>query len=215
MATESKQDDIFRLGDWPDELTARSREAWLAGLGAVAAAEEEGTKLLGTLVRRGERFEAHGRTQLRAAASEIGAQQKQAMRSVGGVAGHVEDVVARTTKTVLDRFDLPTRKEVKTLARRVEDLSQKVDALALALERRAAQAVPASAAERAAYHVVPREDGWAVEQEGAARALSLHATKREAVESAREQAKSHAPSRLVIYKQDGTAQETLTYDDEA
>ncbi len=214
MATENKQDDIFRLGDLPDELADRGREVWLAGLGAVATVEEEGTKMFGTLVRRGEQFEQRGKKQLDAAASEINHQQKQAVQQVEGTVGRVEDIVARTTKTVLDRFDVPTRKEINNLARRVEDLSEKIDALAGLLEQRAAAAASPAAAQTT-YHVVPHEGGWAVMKEGAERAAGVHGTKKEAVERGRRLAHDHEPSTLVLFKQDGAVQERLTYGDDA
>ena len=64
------------------------------------------------------------------------------------------------------------------------------------------------------YHVAPHEKGWAVQREGAQRATSVHETKKEAVSAAREEAKSHMPSRLIVHKQDRSVQETFTYDEE-
>lgn len=214
MATTKKKqnDTTIRLGDLPEELTARGRDIWLAGLGAVAAVEEEGTRLFNALVNRGEQFEQRGRKQLQAAADGIDAQQKQAVRNVEDTVGRVEDIVTRTTKTVLDRFDVPTRKEVKNLAQRVEALTKKIDALAGALDKRAAKAAATADADRPVYVVVPREEGWAVEKEGAERATSLHDTKKEALEAARGLARDKAPSTLLVHKQDGTVQETLTYE---
>ncbi|MDQ3810914.1 MAG: DUF2188 domain-containing protein [Chloroflexota bacterium] len=59
--------------------------------------------------------------------------------------------------------------------------------------------------------VLPREDGWAVQVVGASRATSVHATKEEAVERARALAADRAPSRLVVYKKDGTVQDEVSY----
>lgn len=57
----------------------------------------------------------------------------------------VEDVVESTTKTVLTTLGVPTRAEVTTLTRRVEQLIKKVDALQPA-RRRTTKAAPKATA---------------------------------------------------------------------
>ena len=59
-------------------------------------------------------------------------------------------------------------------------------------------------------HVVPHEDGWATKKEGASRAGSVHDTKADALEQAREQAKREHVE-LVIHRQDGTIQDSDSY----
>jgi hypothetical protein len=61
------------------------------------------------------------------------------------------------------------------------------------------------------FKVVARGGEWAVDREGRQRALSVHTTKAEATERARALAHSQLPSRLEVYKEDGTLQETFTY----
>lgn len=63
----------------------------------------------------------------------------------------------------------------------------------------------------AVYHVAVDGDGWIVKGEGARHAVSRHATKKEAVNAARDVAHASAPSRLVIHKQDGAVQRTHEY----
>jgi hypothetical protein len=63
----------------------------------------------------------------------------------------------------------------------------------------------------AAYVVQPTEGGWALRTDGAASPLSTHATKREAVDAARELARKHLPSQLVIHRTDGTIQARHSY----
>lgn len=64
------------------------------------------------------------------------------------------------------------------------------------------------------YHVKRSGDRWAVEIEGAARASSLHATKKEALAAARDFASNKRPSQLVIHRVDGTIQDTHSYEKE-
>jgi uncharacterized protein YjbJ (UPF0337 family) len=59
--------------------------------------------------------------------------------------------------------------------------------------------------------VAQPEGGWIVETGGAGQVSSVHRTKDEAVRSARELAKAHQPSQLLVYKMDGTVQTERTY----
>ncbi|MEM9998697.1 MAG: DUF2188 domain-containing protein, partial [Bacteroidota bacterium] len=77
-----------------------------------------------------------------------------------------------------------------------------------AAKKKAASKKPAPSV----YAVEKHADGWAVMKEGNERATSVHGTKAAAVKDARETAKAHAPSMLVIYKADGTEQERNTYE---
>ena len=66
--------------------------------------------------------------------------------------------------------------------------------------------------ERKTYVVTTHADGgWKVQAEGASRATSVHKTKGEAVANAKELARNHQPSQLLVYKQDGTVQTEQTY----
>ena len=65
---------------------------------------------------------------------------------------------------------------------------------------------------RRAYHVTTHPDGgWRVDAEGASRASSVHPTKEGALARARELAKGHEPSRLLVYREDDTLQTEQTY----
>lgn len=61
------------------------------------------------------------------------------------------------------------------------------------------------------YYVLPRDEGWALQQEGAKAATSMHATKREAVDAGRRIAARQTSGKLVIHRLDGTVQTTHTY----
>ena len=59
MATKKTKTD-----DLKDEIKANASKVWLAGLGALATAEEEGGKLFRGLVKKGEQYEKKGKSQL-------------------------------------------------------------------------------------------------------------------------------------------------------
>ena len=67
--------------------------------------------------------------------------------------------------------------------------------------------------ERKSYVVTAHPDGgWQVQTEGASRASSVHRTKPEAVAAAKELARGHTPSQVLVYKKDGLeVQEEKTY----
>mgnify|MGYP001769713510 CR=1 FL=1 len=64
---------------------------------------------------------------------------------------------------------------------------------------------------RTKIHVVNQDDRWKVKIEGAQRSSSVHDTKQEAEQAAREQAKKGSLSQVIIHKKDGTIQEEHTY----
>ena len=53
---------LLRVKNLQDELKESARRVWLAGLGALAAAGEEGSKMFSRLVERGRDYEGKGRT---------------------------------------------------------------------------------------------------------------------------------------------------------
>ena len=67
---------------------------------------------------------------------------------------------------------------------------------------------------RKSYLVAAHPDGgWQVQTEGATRATSVHRTKPEAVAAAKELARGHTPSQVLVYKKDGLeVQEEKTYE---
>jgi hypothetical protein len=66
--------------------------------------------------------------------------------------------------------------------------------------------------DRVRYRVTPDGDnGWKVKRDGAQRADSIHDNKDDAIERAKELAKSQDLGQVVIHRQDGTIQTEHTY----
>lgn len=112
-----------------DELTKRGRDVWLAGLGALATVEEEGSKLFGRLVDRGKEFEEERRSELEAAREKAEAQRDDALEQIEEASEETQTLLANTVNKALDRFGVPTRTEVDRLSEKVETLSKQVDEL--------------------------------------------------------------------------------------
>ena len=99
-------------------------QVWLAGLGALALTEEEGSRFFRTLVKRGEGFEKDTKARLRKAVTS-------AKEAPGATIDRIEHGLDDAMAGVLRRLGVPTKREITTLTRRVEGL-------ATTLERRPA-----------------------------------------------------------------------------
>jgi poly(hydroxyalkanoate) granule-associated protein len=102
------------------------QQIWLAGLGALALTEDEGTKFFRTLVKRGEGFERTTKARLDKAVAT-------AREAPGTAMTRIEETFDDTMNGVMHRIGVPTKREINGLARRVEGL-------AASLERRTAPA---------------------------------------------------------------------------
>lgn len=112
-----------------DELKESVHRIWLAGLGALAAAEEEGAKLFSRLVDRGRDVESRGKVEVdrvKAEAEKFGSQFKSKAESTFESWGGKFD---ETLTAALRRLGVPTRDEIRTLTQRVEELNAKIEQL--------------------------------------------------------------------------------------
>jgi polyhydroxyalkanoate synthesis regulator phasin len=113
-------------------IAAAGRNVWLAGLGALAEVTEAtrisevtegGRKLFGSLVEKGRPVAARRREQVEAL---VGKAEKTA-KDLGQLA---QDQAAYEGRKVWKRLHLMSREDVKTLSRRIDVLSQKLDEVA-------------------------------------------------------------------------------------
>jgi poly(hydroxyalkanoate) granule-associated protein len=116
-----------------DELTQRGRDVWLAGLGALATVEEEGSKLFGRLVDRGKEFEHERRSELQTARKKAQEQRDEALEQLEEAGEETQTLLTDTVNKALERFGVPTRTEVDRLSTKVETLAKQVDDLTTAL----------------------------------------------------------------------------------
>ena len=161
-----------KAGEGEEQAIRESvEEVWLAGLGALALAEEKGTQVFRTLMKRGERLEhrlvrrgtAMERT-LERRRDEIGKAGEARLREVRAqVEALTGDTVTRVNREVddamtrvLHRIGVPTAKEITSLTKRVEALRT---TLAKAEKKPAARNAPRkrrhAAARRAANRRLP------------------------------------------------------------
>jgi poly(hydroxyalkanoate) granule-associated protein len=116
---------MARKKDTQNDLAQSAHKIWLAGLGAVAMAEEEGEKLFKNLVEKGQDMESRGREQVGKA--------KDAVGGVKTVAESYWDTFEKTLDnkitSILHRIGVPTKDEIGTLTRKVEELTSAIDKL--------------------------------------------------------------------------------------
>lgn len=136
---ETVQNDLTdAAGDVKDAV----QKVFLAGLGALAVAEEEGSKVFKKLVKKGEKIELPGlgMERVQAIRDQIEGRADKATDAVKGrvndakyVAGETadkaEDRIQDTVATVMKRLGVPTREEISELTASVERLTTNIETL--------------------------------------------------------------------------------------
>ena len=105
-----------------------AHKIFLAGLGTVKTVGDESGELFDRLVERGKDLEAQGKKGLRTWRKEL----EKTTSKVEGRVDRLGDRIDEQVTSALHRLGVPTRTEIQTLTRRVEELSRKVDKLAVA-----------------------------------------------------------------------------------
>ncbi len=117
------------------EVVENAHKVWLAGLGAFAAAEEEGSKFLKNLMEKGEEIESKGKEQLEKAKGAATGVKAVAESYWGAIGQTVDDTVTKA----FDRIGVPTKDEFKALNKKVNALTKAVENLKKAEAKPAAK----------------------------------------------------------------------------
>lgn len=126
-ADTSAAGDARRVGK---TVMDSAQQIWLAGLGAFAKAQAEGTKLFESLVKEGAALDAKTRKFTEAKVGEargnieqtIGQVRERSQETWDKLEKVFEDRVSRA----LGRLGIPSHEELSTLTKRVEELSREV-----------------------------------------------------------------------------------------
>lgn len=111
--------------DTTEQLRESAHKIWLAGLGALATAEKEGTRLFRTLVERGEELEERGRSRFDEVRSKAGEATARVRETAGEAWSGVGKTLEAQVAKVLQTMGVPTRDELDALERRVRALEKK------------------------------------------------------------------------------------------
>ncbi|HCV43234.1 MAG TPA: poly(hydroxyalkanoate) granule-associated protein [Bacteroidetes bacterium] len=120
----AKQAPVEKAPEPPVEREQRNalyetlRKVLLAGIGAVAIAQEEIDDLVEKLVERGEIAEKDGKKLIH----EINEKRKHESKKT-------EDQVSKRIEDALDRLNVPRKSDIDALGEKINELSAKVDEL--------------------------------------------------------------------------------------
>jgi len=123
--TEAPQDTPQEKNNVQEEIKDSVHRIWLAGLGALAAAEEEGSKLFSRLVDRGRDVESKGKVEVDKMKVDVDRFKAKAETTFETWGDKFDEKLTAT----LRRLGVPTRDEIRNLTQRVEELNHKLESL--------------------------------------------------------------------------------------
>ena len=122
MKKTKKKQSTEPLGEYVHRI-------WLAGLGALASAEEEGGKLFRRLVEKGEAYSEPVKEPVRSAKGKVRETVDDVRSRARGTVERLEKGVDGGLGSVLERIGVPSRDEISDLTRRVERLTRAVETM--------------------------------------------------------------------------------------
>ena len=111
-----------RLNEIRDDVLKAGRNVWLAGLGAVATVNDRSKVLFADLVDRGEKLEKKER-------NVLSRRWEKAGKDLESLGHRIETRFEDGMTATVERFGVPSRREVQSLIQRIEELTQKVETL--------------------------------------------------------------------------------------
>ncbi|HSD32527.1 MAG TPA: phasin family protein [Gemmatimonadales bacterium] len=110
----------------PRTIRRSAQQIWLAGLGAFALAGEEGGKLFGSLVKKGQGVEKLNKSRLEKVFSRVERVGERVRDNAGRAISRIGNPFDTGMTAALHQIGVPTRKEIVTLTKRVEELTRVV-----------------------------------------------------------------------------------------
>lgn len=119
MPTKSKQTEAKKNGsEERKRLLEAARKVLLAGIGAVALAQDEAEDFVEKLVERGEIAQKDGKKLMQ---EMIDKRKKNTEKA--------EDEIGSRVEEVLTRMKVPTKSDIEALSTKITDLSEKLEEL--------------------------------------------------------------------------------------
>lgn len=122
-----------------EKVRVSAHQIWLAALGAYAKAEEEGVKVIESLIKEGEVVESRAadvKNETLAKTSEIRERATQSVEDVRAKLNEtiekIEALLDQGVESVVNFLGMPSKKDVDTLIKKVEELNKSVKALSKA-----------------------------------------------------------------------------------
>jgi len=117
----------------PQDMSQRMKDSaqhiWLAGLGAFAKAQEEGSKAFENLVKEGSHMQQttqQAQAKMTEAAEKMGQMASQIGQSASGQMDKLETIFEERVAKALKSMGLPSAEDVAALQARVEQLEKQL-----------------------------------------------------------------------------------------
>jgi poly(hydroxyalkanoate) granule-associated protein len=114
-----------KVMDLQHDLKDSAGKIWLAGLGALSMAGEEGSKLFQNLVEKGKEFDKREHAPTEAVKRTVDSARDRA----GDVLSRFEEMFNDKVAFALTKMGVPTREEIQGLTARVEALMASLEKL--------------------------------------------------------------------------------------
>jgi poly(hydroxyalkanoate) granule-associated protein len=159
MAQEKKANPAAGLLDsqLAQSVKDSAQQIWLAGMGAFAKAQEEGSKVFEALVKEGTSLQRKTQAVAEERISEVTSKMSAVAEGVSNKAGQqwdkLESIFEERVAKAMNKLGVPARKDVDALIGRIDALSAQVAKLSkapAAAKRRSAAATNGAAAKPAA-----------------------------------------------------------------
>ncbi len=103
-----------------------ARQFWLAGLGAFAKAEKEGSELFKALVKRGEEIESQAMQRAEKVVEGLKDRFEKVKDQTAENWNKLEKVFQTRVARALDRLGVPSREDIQNLAKQVNVLQESI-----------------------------------------------------------------------------------------
>lgn len=137
-------------GQLAASVKASAQQIWLAGMGAFAKAQEEGTKVFESLVKEGLSLQKKTQGIAEEKIGEVTGRMSAMADTVTSKAGQnwdkLEGLFEQRTAKAMNKLGVPTAKDVDALAKRVDALAAAVAKLSKAPAAKAAPKAPVAKA---------------------------------------------------------------------
>ena len=121
-----KKDDADNIAE---RVKESANQIWLAGLGAYAKAEEEGSKLFDNLVHDGEKIETKTRSYIDKGLDVAKDKVDEVKAKATGSWNKVEKAFDLRVSKALGRLNIPTRRDVDHLVEKISELNEEIETL--------------------------------------------------------------------------------------
>ena len=111
-----------------------AQQIWLAGLGAFAKAQEEGSKVFDTLVKEGmsiqRKTQAAAEGKITEATSRLGDMASDLQSKAGNRWDKLENIFEDRVAKALSKLGVPSAREVNALTERIDQLDKRIEQMA-------------------------------------------------------------------------------------